>query len=281
MSLNVHHNPPTSASAVHSTAKRRALGEDNPETLDTETNLASSYKRSGDYEKAEPLYAAALAAYRRVLGDTHDHTVNAINGLADLCRDRGDLARSEALFNQAVEAARRGLGDEHPRTLDSMMGLARSYAAQGHYAQAEQMLATVLDSRRRVLGPERRDTLNTAIALADARLKQHEYAAAGTVLRNTLKTYERVAPDDFERYRCQGLPGATLAGEKKYAEGEPLLLAGYDGMVKVQDNVPAADRRAISDIAQRTASLYQAWGQPDKAAEWVQRAQRSPNGESR
>jgi hypothetical protein len=74
------------------------------------------------------------------------------------------------------------------------------------------------------------------------------------------------------------LLGASLAGEKKYAEAEPLLIAGYDGMVKGRNNVPAGDRRAINDIAQRTARLYQEWGNPDKAAEWTRKAQLPADG---
>jgi serine/threonine protein kinase/Tfp pilus assembly protein PilF len=254
-------------------AKRRALGEDNPETLDTEINLAGNYVDRGEYDKAEPLYTTALAAYRRVLGDTHDHTISAINSLAELYRYRGNLARSEALYKQALEAARRGLGDNHPRSLESMAGLARIYAAQGHDEQAEQMFSTVFESRRRRLGAEQSDTLNAGILLAKVQLDLREYARGGTGLRDILKIYENIAPDDFARYWCQGLLGAAMAGEKKFAEAEPLLVAGYDGMVKRQDTVPVGDRGAISDVAQRTATFYRVWGKPDKAAEWRQKAQ--------
>jgi serine/threonine protein kinase/Tfp pilus assembly protein PilF len=262
-------------------AKRRSLGEDNPETLDTETNLAGNYVDRGDYDKAEPLYTTALAGYRRVLGETHDHTVNAINCLAELYRYRGDLARSEALYNQAREAARRGLGDEHPRTLESMAGLAHIYAARGNFEQAERLFSTVLEARRRLLGEEQPDTLNTAIFLANVRLDRHDFASAEAALRDTLKIYEKIAPDDFSRHWCQGLLGASLGSQKKYAEAEPLLIAGYDGMAKGRDNVPAGDRRAINDIAQRTARLYQEWGNLDKAAEWTRKAQLPADGASK
>jgi len=262
-------------------AKRRALGEDSPETLDTETNLAGNYVDRGDYDKAEPLYTLALAGYRRVLGDTHDHTVNAMNCLADLYRYRGELTRAGALFTQALDAARRGLGADHPRVFDSMMGIAQIAAAQGRNEPAERMFSTVLEARRRLLGAEQPDTLNTAIFLTGVRLNRQEYAAAEGAIRDTLKTYEKIAPDDFERYWCQGLLGASLAGQKKYAEAEPLLTAAYDAMVKGQDNVPAGERPSINDIARRTAGLYQAWGKADKAAEWAQRAQLTARGASK
>jgi hypothetical protein len=64
------------------------------------------------------------------------------------------------------------------------------------------------------------------------------YARATTVLRDTLMILERIAPNDFARYWCHGLLGAAMAGEKKFAETEPLLVEGCDGMVKHQDAVP-------------------------------------------
>jgi non-specific serine/threonine protein kinase/serine/threonine-protein kinase len=252
-------------------AKRRALGEDNPETLDTETNLAGNYVDRGDYAEAEPLYSAALAGFRRVLGEAHHHTINAMNCMADLYRYRGDLPRAEALFSQALEAARRGLGDSHPATLESMAGLAEIYAAQSHYEQAERLFSTVLESRRRMQGPEQPEVLGTALYLASVRLNRHEYATAESELHDSLKIFEKIAPNAFERYWCQALLGAALAGGKKYAEAEPLLTAGYDGMVKAQDNVPVGDRLAIDDIAQRASRLYEDWGKPDKAREWKQK----------
>jgi hypothetical protein len=35
--------------------------------------------------------------------------------------------------------------------------------------------------------------------------------------------------------------GASLAGEKKYAEGEPLLLEGYHGMLARKDRIAVPD----------------------------------------
>src|SRR5207237_37256 len=57
--------------------KRRALGDENPETLDTMTNLAEVYFFRGDYKDAEALCTTALAAYSRILGDSHPRPINA------------------------------------------------------------------------------------------------------------------------------------------------------------------------------------------------------------
>lgn len=46
-------------------------------------------------------------------------------------------------------------------------------------------------------------------------------------------------PESWERYNCQSLLGASLAGEREYDEAEPLLASGYQGMSQRQASIPA------------------------------------------
>jgi eukaryotic-like serine/threonine-protein kinase len=65
--------------------------------------------------------------------------------------------------------------------------------------------------------------------------------------------------------------GADLAGQKRYAEAEPLLLAGYQGTTARKDRIDAAldlDGYHLGRAREWLVQLYQAWGKPDKAAEW-------------
>ena len=260
--------------------KRRALGDDNPESLDTMTNLAELYRVRADYARAEPLYVGAIAAYRRVLGDSHAHTVNAMNGLAELYGNRGDHEQAEKLYTQALDAARHN-GEEHFRTVESMAGLARIYERQMRSAQAERLFTKVLEIRRRTLGDAHPDTLNTLVSLGRVRLQRQQYAEAESAFRDALSGYEKTAPDDWERYNCQSLLGASLAGERKHSEAEPLLIAGYEGMIQRQATIVEADRAVLDEAARRIVKLYQDWGMPDKAGTWTQKLQSITPGSAR
>ena len=44
--------------------------------------------------------------------------------------------------------------------------------------------------------------------------------------------------------------GATLLGQKKYAEAEPLLLAGYEGMKQREAKIPAAGKIRLRDVCE-------------------------------
>jgi hypothetical protein len=62
--------------------------------------------------------------------------------------------------------------------------------------------------------------------------------------------------------------GASLVGQQKYAEAEPLIVGGYEGLEARTDRIPAPARSRLSQAARRVVALYDAWGQTDKAARW-------------
>jgi len=77
--------------------------------------------------------------------------------------------------------------------------------------------------------------------------------------------------DWWERYWSQNLLGASLAGQGQYAEAEPLLISGYQGMMQRKAAIPLDDRRVLSEAGERTVQLYENWERPEKASEWRQR----------
>jgi hypothetical protein len=70
--------------------------------------------------------------------------------------------------------------------------------------------------------------------------------------------------------------GAALAGQKKYAEAEPLLLAGHEGLSQRASRLAAPDRSVLGDARNRLVQLYDAWGMPEKADAWRQRPDVEP-----
>jgi hypothetical protein len=74
--------------------------------------------------------------------------------------------------------------------------------------------------------------------------------------------------NSWRRYCGQALVGASLSGQKRYAEAEPLLLSGYQGLKERQSAMPVATRHVASEAGTRIVQLYQDWGRPEKAGEW-------------
>jgi serine/threonine protein kinase/Tfp pilus assembly protein PilF len=256
-------------------AQRRLLGEEHPNTLIMINNLALLYQDEGKYVQAESLLTKALEVQQRVLGGGHPNTVTTMNNMAVLYRDQGKYGQGETLFTKVLELRRHALGEKHPDTLLTMNGLAALYLYQGKYTQAEPLYTKVLEAWRSVLGPEHPRRLASMSELALLYLKQHRYAQAEASLREALSDFKKSMANTWGRYDCESLLGATLAGQKKYREAEPLLLSGYRGLVQREATIPAAKRAELKQAGNWIVQLYQDWGKPDKAAEWRQKLQAS------
>jgi hypothetical protein len=146
--------------------------------------------------------------------------------------------------------------------------LARVRFGEGNYAQAETLLAKVLEGRRRQFGPEHLSTLRAASAVARVQIREQKYAAAESILAATLESYRKIGPEIWERFRCESLLGASLEGQKRYAEAEPLLISGYEGMRQRLSVIPAGTRPVVTEAENAVAQLYRDWGKPQKADEW-------------
>ena len=66
----------------------------------------------------------------------------------------------------------------------------------------------------------------------------------------------------------------SLAGQKKYAEAEPLLLSGYDGMNQQHPAASTTSRFTPDQAGEAVVTLYQDWGNRDKVAEWKTNSKR-------
>ncbi len=254
-------------------AQRRVSGPEHPETVRAMNNLATCYASSGKYSQAEALYLQALEIRRKVLGEEHPNTVLSLSNLARLYLREGDYSKAEPLLNEALAARQRLLGEQHPDTLLSMNSLGELYSKQGRYALAETLLAKVVEGRRRVLGEQHPDTLSTMTLLGNVEFQEHKYAEAEAVLRNAVTRYEKIDANDWQRYAAQALLGATLANQRRYAQAEPLVLSGYQGMIQRRAAIPSGERLSLDEAGQRIVRLYGDWGKPEKAAEWRQRLQ--------
>jgi hypothetical protein len=105
-------------------------------------------------------------------------------------------------------------------------------------------------------------------SLSELWLLGHRYAEPEPILREALNTLQHTSPDSWKRYYLESLLGAALAGQKRYAEAEPLLLSGYAGLIQRKVTIPAASMSNLADAADWIVQLYRDWGQPDKTTEW-------------
>lgn len=74
----------------------------------------------------------------------------------------------------------------------------------------------------------------------------------------------------------QLLLGGDLLGRGKYAEAEPLILSGYEGLKSREATILPQSKRRLPEVAERLGKLYQAGGKPEKAIEWRAKIELQP-----
>jgi hypothetical protein len=94
------------------------LGPEDPETLQTMSNLANSYRKVGRKQEALALNQHALEMRKRILGDEHPDTLFSIYARLFILRDLGMTEQLRALLRVALPAHEKVLGMDHPRTVD-------------------------------------------------------------------------------------------------------------------------------------------------------------------
>jgi tetratricopeptide (TPR) repeat protein/tRNA A-37 threonylcarbamoyl transferase component Bud32 len=253
--------------------QRRLFGEQRPTTIHFLANLGGLYREEGKYAQADAALTQALEVRRRVLGEAHPDTLRSMLELGLLYRDEGKYMQAEQLLSQVLEIQHRVLAAEHPDTLRSMSDLGALYHAEGKDGLAEPLLIKALELRRRVLGPANPDSLDTVGSLAEVELQEQKYADAEPLLREAVGTTEKTSPDTWNRYYFQTLLGASLSGQKRFAEAEPLLVSGRQGMLQREASIPADRLSHVVQAGQRIVELYENWGKLEKAAEWRQKVQ--------
>jgi hypothetical protein len=87
------------------------------------------------------------------------------------------------------------------------------------------------------------------------------------------KRFRFRSPYERRNSLCRSLGQRALFGQKKYADAEELLVQGYLGMKKFQedpkrkDSSPSFEQRR-TEALERLVQFYDARNRPDEAARW-------------
>ena len=255
--------------------RRLVQGEEHPATLGAINTVAYLLLTQGKYAEAELRYREALSQRRLVLGEEHPDTLVSLNNLAFLFRAQGKYAEAEPYYLEVVEKCRRTLGEEHPDSIvniDALAGLLRSL---GKLGEAESRYREVLEIRRRTLGNEHPDTQDSMIDLAELLEQQRNFADAEALWMQLLAIrVDTLSPADWRIANMKSRLGGALLGQGRFAEAEPLLLSGHEGLL-ASSQTPREPQDRLSEAAERLVDLYAAWdkaepgkGYDAKAAEW-------------
>jgi serine/threonine protein kinase/tetratricopeptide (TPR) repeat protein len=244
------------------------------DTLRTLNNLGALYSDLRRYDDAIRLQQQALKGWRVQVGGDDARTIQCMGNLATLYLDRGRYDDSEPLFSEAIAGARKvfGLGDR--RTQQWIFFLAAQYRKQGRPERAEPLLREMATYYRDKSGADSEPYAAHLAILALNLLDQKRFAEAEAEARRAEAILGKQDPNGWRLFETKTFIGAALSGQEKYAEAEPILVQGFEGMKAREARIPNAKGK-LNEACGRVVQLYTAWNRPDLAAEWRKKLETS------
>jgi non-specific serine/threonine protein kinase/serine/threonine-protein kinase len=167
---------------------RKALGDEDRQTLESLHWVARFEHMAGRYVQADSLQSRVFEASRRVLGPQHILTLEAASELGMVAQAQENWTTAESLRVYVYETAREHLGPDDPRTLDFANRLIVHYDNREMIAESLALAKDIAQTRERVQGLEHDKTLSAKERLVhlygDAHL--HRYDAAVQLLKDIL-----------------------------------------------------------------------------------------------
>jgi hypothetical protein len=150
-----------------------------------------------------------------------------------------------------------------------MMDLAAAYQAAKRFREAEPLLREALAVLRKTKdGAESVASASLLAMLGLGLLKGERYTDAEPVLRECLAIRTKKMPDNWLTFNTRSSLGGALLGQKKYAEAEPLLVDGYQGMKKQEMKIPPGGKVRLIEALERLVQLDEATRNTKRAAQW-------------
>ena len=243
--------PKAAAALEQSVATRsRLLGEEQPDTLATMSDLARLYSSMGRLAEAEKIDDRVLAARRRLLGEEHPDTLDSMANLGFVYRNQGRLQEAERLDRSAFETRRRVLGEDHPDTLDSMTELASVLNYERRFDEAEALYVPAIEKLRRVRGEVNTITLKNTVFLADVYASQRRFGEAEALHRDTLEKLRRLLGDDHPlTFTATNNLASLYSDMGRWADASPLFLDSLERKRRVLGDDHPATLVGIDNLA--------------------------------
>ncbi|MBS0194116.1 MAG: serine/threonine protein kinase [Proteobacteria bacterium] len=219
--------------------RRKLLGADADDTLESEYGMGVLLQQQGRFAPAAAHYEKVLAVLHRRGRDDTQGALSVLGNLALVYSDLGRYEQAEPLYLKVIEGRQRLLGKDHPDTLLALQNMGALLREQGKFEQAEGYIRQAAAA------------LDRADPNSESALYAHGNLALLAVARGRLADAEREITDVRERARrslgeyhpttllATILMGSILERRGKHDQAERLL-AGIE---------PAASKTLTGDNA--------------------------------
>jgi hypothetical protein len=146
--------------------------------------------------------------------------------------------------------------------------LVDAYTKAGENVKLAELLQEQLPEARKALPKDSPQLAGMLAQLGLSLLKQSNWTEAEPLLRESLAIREQKEPEDWRTFNTKSLLGGALLGQKKYAEAEPQLLSGYEGMKQREKTIPPQGVSRIAEALDRLIDFSTSTNKPEEVKKW-------------
>jgi tetratricopeptide (TPR) repeat protein len=250
-------------------------GPDHQNTLGVMNNLAVAYQDSGKRSAAIPLLEEALPREQATFGPDNPATLATVYNLALDYKSAGKLEEALPLLRRAAEAVEAGKF-RVPDPSFLVLQLLDCYGRLNRQSEYDAWLPRWAAVVKRQSGADSPVYANSLASLSLLLLQRGKWSDAEAALRECLALREKLVGEKkalpWQVANTRSMLGGALLGQRKYADAEPLLLAGYAGLKGQEKTIPKEGRIRLPEAALRLVRLSAETGRPAEAAKWLDEA---------
>ena len=254
-------------------SRLKKYGPEDTGTLVMLHNLAMGCVEAGELAKGVALMERGYATRAKKFGADDPSTLMTLDHLASCYRAASKWPEAIAAWEKLRDARDKLLGADHPSALQTQFHLGCAYLEAGKPEVALPMVTATLVKIRRGFPTDSPQLAGILAKWSSSLLGAKAYPEAEPVLREALAIREKSQPDAWTTFNTQSMLGGALFGQKKYADAEPLLLKGYEGLKARETTIPEQGKVRLPEALDRLIELYTATNKPDDAKKW--RAERA------
>ena len=225
--------------------------------------LGSLLEQRGALQEAEVMHRDALGIRRALYGEQHINLVESHHNLGATLLGQERFAEAREHFELALAISQQLLPQGSQGKGFLYNGLGRVLEATGELDLALENYALSIDMFRRFLGEEHFNVGIVTGRLGGVLLQQGKHESAEATLREGIRILAAALPTHRMLPRMRLNLGLCLARTAQFEEAESLLLAVYE-----QEELPAGQDEIRRTSLEGIVELYDAWGQPVRAARY-------------
>jgi len=228
--------------------------------------LGTLFGAQGRYDEGVPLLRQSLAATRSSLGEESGFVALRMNNLAAYLDASGEIVEAESLYWEARALLQeRGPGSAQAATIASNLADLLDLR-KGDTEAAEKLYREALAIRRALFGDDNEEVAASRYQLAGLYCEVTGEPARGlTLLGEAIPVFARPqAPRPHLLAFAWSMRGSCLTGLRRYEEAETELLRALPAL----EAAMGQDDRMTGLARARLVALYEAWGRPERAAQY-------------